>query len=987
MNVFHNLFTTNISESSCTFASVKHISSILFCLFLANLLLSENKERQVSWQQSTSFYIQVELDPVTRILNCKLKMTYTNNSPNTLQSIYFHIWPNAYKNNLTAFTQQEIRNGKTDFYFATEEDRGRIYDLNFTLIESPSKNLNWNYHPQFEDVIELTLNSPLLPGNSIEIQTPFTVKLPHLFSRSGYSDSFFAITQWYPKPAVYDANGWNIIPYLDQGEFYSEFADSFVVDIMVPSNFLVASTGNLLQVISSSGNSKKTYTFSETNIHDFAWFTSSSFVLQETKISTKNNDSVLLQIYRIGKGIPGTLETGLSSMDVMKHAIKTLDENIGPYPYKTCKLVIGNLKAGSGMEYPGITVCSYEDPETIYHEIAHNWFYGILASNERKHPWMDECLTTYFSNRFIHEMDDKLGNDMFKDRSFFDHLNYRKTIQNSLMLYTYKLTSDIGFNQSVHLTSEDFTNYNYATLLYAKGPLLFAYLQSVLGDSIFDSSIKLYYTKWRFKHPLPSDLQDCFEEVSSFNLDWFFVDLLRDENKIDVVSIKDGFIIKGSESMDSFFRLHRKDKNPNPFGLLPERNFFNNGQKKNLIRIHLPAGFSSYNSLINLDVMPVLGYNYYDKIYAGILLNHHFLNKKGLQFTAMPVWSFSRKKPIGYASISGEIYKGKGYIKSIQTGINGQSFSFITNAMDRYYQINPFIKIDVLKPGKFDERIQQSIVINAWNTGLEHNKYHLNDSVVVLAPPQYFYNYLRASYIFDNGHAINRYGLQVNLEYGENTIFTSNNYLKTWFNAVYKYQYQKGKKYFRSELFGGIFIRNSGNVSRQSFYASSMNGYNDYTYSEALLGRSETSSGDILLGKQILSNGAGIRNVIPIFPTDNWMLRLNTDFSLPGILPLRLYADFAYYGYVSSVTTTSGTILKTNPPELYFTGGLVISVIRNTFEIFIPFVQSSQFKNYNNWNYSLANSIGFKLNINRFAPNKVIRNTVLKNTVQLSEDL
>ena len=193
------------------------------------------------WQQSLQYQISVRLDEKAHTLDGNLKLNYLNNSPDTLQYIWFHTWPNAYKNDRTDFSEQLLENGRTDFYFADPEYRGYMNRLDFRVNQEIAKTED---HPRYFDVIKLILPTPLPPGETILITTPFHVQLPKVFSRSGYDGKSFQLTQWYPKPAVYDQKGWHEMPYLDQGEFYSEFGD-FEVEITVPQNYIVAATGEL----------------------------------------------------------------------------------------------------------------------------------------------------------------------------------------------------------------------------------------------------------------------------------------------------------------------------------------------------------------------------------------------------------------------------------------------------------------------------------------------------------------------------------------------------------------------------------------------------------------------------------------------------------------------------------------------------------------------------------------------------------------------
>jgi len=169
------------------------------------------------FQQEVNYKIEVTLDDQNHELIGNIEMTYINNAPESLKEIYIHLWPNAYLNRKTAFAKQKIRQGDTEFYFSDKRQRGGFSNLNFTV---DGKNLEIEYDPKNPDIGLLKLNNPLASGGTIIIKTPFTLKIPDSFSRLGHVGESYQLTQWYPKPAVYDQEGWHQMPYLDMGEFY-----------------------------------------------------------------------------------------------------------------------------------------------------------------------------------------------------------------------------------------------------------------------------------------------------------------------------------------------------------------------------------------------------------------------------------------------------------------------------------------------------------------------------------------------------------------------------------------------------------------------------------------------------------------------------------------------------------------------------------------------------------------------------------------------
>ena len=209
----------------------------LFLFYSINIFAQKNY-----WQQQVNYTIDVSLNDEDNTLDGFERMEYINNSADTLRYIYMHLWPNAYKNDQTAFSEQLLKNDRTDFYFSDEEKRGYINRLDFKIDEQAltveeTKDI---------DIIKLILPQPLAPKQSVLISTPFHEKLPYLFSRGGYWNQFYAITQWYPKAALYDKDGWHPMPYLDQGEFYNDFGN-YKASITLPENYKLAATGVLVE--------------------------------------------------------------------------------------------------------------------------------------------------------------------------------------------------------------------------------------------------------------------------------------------------------------------------------------------------------------------------------------------------------------------------------------------------------------------------------------------------------------------------------------------------------------------------------------------------------------------------------------------------------------------------------------------------------------------------------------------------------------------
>ena len=940
---------------------------MLFCSPLA-------AQKQATWQQQNDYKINVTLFPKEQLLRGFISINYTNNSPDTLKEIWLHVWPNAYKNTQTAYAQQQLANNKVDFQFSDPKDKGWIDSFAFTGNGTP---LNWLYDAQNIDILQVQLNTPLLPNQNITISTPFVEKLPKLFSRGGVNNSFFALTQWYPKPAVYDVNGWNKMPYLEQGEFYSDFG-TFDVNITLPEKYLVAATGNLLtqteldvynNIIQTNeglnnnhSNKLKTLHYHEDNIHDFAWFADTTFRINKDSVKLGNGDLVTTWAFASKKTSTWPAKNNVTATPVSK-AVKAYSDKIGHYPYKNCTLVVGNIYAGGGMEYPTITVCESSDEDITMHEVGHNWFYGMLGTNERKYPWMDESINTFFEQKF--------GGQLKGNPDFLKQFPSKEWGNNYETMLAYLFSARQGISQPLNLPSEKFTDLNYGAIVYAKGPLLFAYLEQQLGDSLFEQCFRNYFKTWQYKHPLPADMQASFEQTSSQNLNWFFNDLLNENNSIDFVNKKHHKALIGSVGLDSILKS-RQYLNANPYGFLPETNYLNNGQNKKFISINIPFHLPTQNTVVPINLSPILGYNYYDQLYVGAAIFNRSIFRKKLEYILMPAYAFGSKKMVGYGKINAVILPHSPSVYRIETGVQGQSFGMrYFSHENQYYRTNPYLKLFLKHHQKISDRFIKQVQLNLYHTGLLKSTYLNDDNTKLGFPNNYFYNYCKLSYRFEDKHPLNNFSLQMNAEAGANYKFgpLQNQYIKTWLNGTFKHQFAK-KKFFKSNIYAGIFLYKKGKIVTQQFNLSSDPDVRDYLYNEVFIGRSEDFFSNNIFGRQISNYNNYIRNILPTSSANNWIISSTNEMSIPGDIPIRIYLDAGYFQYYSTLMNGSKRL---NAPEIFATAGVTISAFKETLEIFIPILQSSQFKSIVKYkNYTFTDLIGFRLNINQLDPTKMV---------------
>ncbi|MBK7944317.1 MAG: hypothetical protein IPJ85_02960 [Flavobacteriales bacterium] len=427
----------------------------------------------------------------------------------------------------------------------------------------------WGYHAKHIDIGWVKLPAPLQPGGSVTISTPFRVKIPDgKFSRLGHSKQAYYITQWYPKPAVFDATGWHAMPYLTQGEFYSEFG-SFDVSITLPANYVVGATGLLqdarerawmdslaavpysetqkfyldkqrvkLNAFPPSSERTKTIRYMQDRVHDFAWFADKRFIVRKSSVT----------LPRSGKSVttwamctPKNALLWSDAVSYVNESVRFYSEHVGDYPYDACTAIDGTISAGGGMEYPMITVIgNMGDKQSldnvIAHEVGHNWFYGILGSNERDHAWMDEGMNSFLELRYMRMRYPGSGFSIGIPglKKAASHLSDPHRAQSEL---AYRLNARRNLDQSLSLSSDEFTSTNYGTCVYMKSALIMDHLMAYLGEEVMDKCLRAYHDEWKFKHPRPEDMRKVFERESDKNLGWVFNGFIGTDVKYRVKAV------------------------------------------------------------------------------------------------------------------------------------------------------------------------------------------------------------------------------------------------------------------------------------------------------------------------------------------------------------------------------------------------------------------------------------------------------------------
>ncbi|MFC1548237.1 hypothetical protein ACFL5M_06890, partial [Candidatus Neomarinimicrobiota bacterium] len=419
---------------------------------------------------------------------------------------------------------------------------------------------------------------PLPPEGIVTIETPFFVKIPVIFSRMGHSGRHYEISQWYPKPAVYDREGWHAMPYLDMGEFYSEFG-TFDVRITLPEEYVIMATGDLPEgdpeyafldslvtvtaeyyalkteddepdkkarkkwrkkfeerEFSEPGeDTTKTLHFHQERVHDFAWFADKRYMVQKDTLWVEDSTrAITLWAMHLAK----YAEAWEDALEYLYDATYWWGQWHGAYPYRHVTAVSSDVTAGYGMEYPNITIIAIASGEQIMenviaHEVGHNWHYGIYGFNEREHVWLDEGINAYTDTRYQYT---KYGEENGGQFSYLpDKLNAALKNPFTLLDWHYLLVNIVmGAHDDIPINS-DFTQVDvlsYAAMIQDKAPMTYYHMAEYLGErnqAVWDA----FTETWSFAHPSPSDVRHTFETVAEENLSWFFDDLITTVKPLD----------------------------------------------------------------------------------------------------------------------------------------------------------------------------------------------------------------------------------------------------------------------------------------------------------------------------------------------------------------------------------------------------------------------------------------------------------------------
>ncbi len=508
---------------------------LFFCFyFLVNITIAQPNR----WQQKVNYKMDIDMDVNTNQFKGTQLLKYTNNSPDTLKKLYYHLYFNAFQPN-SSMDERSRRQGTIKVNGRSDWD-GRVKDriqnlkqneIGYQKILSLKMNGVVQNYTIEETILMVNLSKPILPNQTVQLDMQFEAQVPLQVRRTGRDNPTtkvrYSMSQWYPKLCEYDYNGWHPNPYIAR-EFYGVWGD-YEVNITIDKTYILGGTGNLqngntigfgyedngVKVVNNTGE-KNLWKFIAPNVHDFVWAADPNYKHIRVKATNGVDINVL---YKKG-------ENDEQWQNVANTAIKILpfiENNFGPYPYKQYSFIQGG---DGGMEYPNATLIVSASIGTVIHEWMHTWYQMMLGTNESRFAWMDEGFAEYATN--LVEAYNANSTEM---QRYLDGMPINFASSNYDGYYALVKS---GLEEPLTTHADHFnTNFSYSNAAYNKGCVFMSQLGYIIGEQNRDALLLEYYKQWRFKHPNDDDLIRLAEKVSGIELDWYKEYFINSTKTID----------------------------------------------------------------------------------------------------------------------------------------------------------------------------------------------------------------------------------------------------------------------------------------------------------------------------------------------------------------------------------------------------------------------------------------------------------------------
>ena len=470
------------------------------------------------WQQRADYTMNVVVDTSNHRYSGTMTVTYVNNSPETLDKVFWHLFFNAFQPG----SMMDVRSRTI-----SDPDRrvgSRIAELpeaewGWQRIEDVK--VNGSSVPFVEDgtILEVQLPKALRPGKSMTFNLTWEAQVPRQIRRSGWMNKEgveYSMTQWFPKLCEFDHHGWHTNPYIGR-EFHGIWGN-FDVSIHLPEGYGVAATGvkhSTKTLALPDGQPGTLHRYKASNVIDFAWAADPDFIEESVDV-----DGVTLRL--VHQANPDIDSNWTALAEYAARAMAFINDDIGPYMYPEYNVVQGG---DGGMEYPMLTLVTGERSlrslvGVTVHEMAHSWFQAMVATNESLHEWMDEGFTSWAESRCMAEL-------------FADPMKPESNPHS--WAYAGYINQHLSGNEEPLITHADHykTNRAYGVAAYSKGEVLVEQLGAIVGSDVRDEAMRTYFKDWSRKHPGPHDFKRVVERASGLELDWYFQYMMHTTDAID----------------------------------------------------------------------------------------------------------------------------------------------------------------------------------------------------------------------------------------------------------------------------------------------------------------------------------------------------------------------------------------------------------------------------------------------------------------------
>ncbi len=517
------------------------------------------------WQQHADYTMEIDMDVEKYQFKGKQKLVYTNNSPETLKQVFYHLQFNAFQpgSDMDIRLQQIAdpdsrmiinRGTREEFEYESRIAGLQADEIGYQKILSLKQDGKDLKYEIIGTIMKVVLNKPIPSGAKTTFDMEFEGQVPVLIRRTGRNNTdgvALSMAQWYPKLAEYDFEGWHANDYIAR-EFHGVWGN-FDVTIHIDKTYTIGGSGYLQnpqevghgyedpdkKLIVPEGD-KLRWHFIAPNVHDFSWAADPDYIHEKVM---GENDVELHFFYKNNK--PEVVENWKKLPEKTQKILAYFNRHIGPYPYKQYSVIQGG---DGGMEYAMCTFLVGGEKlgsliGTTAHEFGHSWFQFLLATNETKHSWMDEGFTSYISYACINEV-----------------LDQKKDLPNSGDYNGYFYLVKSGKQEPLATFSDRYeSNRTYSTSAYSKGSIFLSQLGYIIGKEHLDNTILKYYDEFKFTHPTPNDIKRTAEKVSGLQLEWYLNYWVSTTKVIDyaVTSIEDKKIV-----------LERKGTMPMPIDLV-----------------------------------------------------------------------------------------------------------------------------------------------------------------------------------------------------------------------------------------------------------------------------------------------------------------------------------------------------------------------------------------------------------------------------------